>query len=124
MSEFRFYALFMHFYALFMHFYVFSYAFLCIFVHHPQMVFDHNLHYMAPFAIPRAGFCTEFRRASVVFSYLGVDFVAAGWIFRPWGWHSGPGTILASSGVPKKIILQRNHFVRGWQGNPSCPNEF
>ena len=71
----------MHFYALFMHF---SYMFVH-FVHYPYMVFDHNLHYMAPFAIPRAGFCTEFQRASFVFSYQGVDFGAAGQIFRPWG---------------------------------------
>ena len=28
------------------------------------MVFGYNLHYMAPFAIPRAGFCIVFRCAS------------------------------------------------------------
>ena len=81
-----FYALFMHFYALFMHFY----AFLCIFVHYPQVVLDHNLCYMAPFAIPRAGFCTEFRRASFVFSCPGLIFWTTGQIFRPWGQISRP----------------------------------
>ena len=39
-----------------------------------KMVFGHNLHYMAPFAIPRAGFCIVFQRASFVFSFPGADF--------------------------------------------------
>ena len=39
-----------------------------------KMVFGHNLHYMAPFAIPRAGFCMVFQRASFVFSCPGTDF--------------------------------------------------
>ena len=62
--------------------------FLRIFVHLCALslnCFDHNLHYMAPFAIPRAGFCTEFRRASSVFSSPGVDFGALGQISRPRG---------------------------------------
>ena len=39
-----------------------------------QMVLGHNLHYMAPFGIPRAWFCIVFQRASLVFSCLGADF--------------------------------------------------
>ena len=67
----------MHFYAFvctFRRMFLHCHAFVCIFVQYPQMVFDHNLYYMAPFAIPRAGFCTEFRRASFVFSCPGLDF--------------------------------------------------
>ena len=26
--------------------------------------------------------------------------------------------------VPKKVVLWRNDFVVGFEGNPSCPNEF
>ena len=39
-----------------------------------KMFFGHNLCYMAPFAIPRPGFCMVFHRASFVFSCLGADF--------------------------------------------------
>ena len=35
------------------------------------MIFGHNLHLMAPFAIPRAGFCMVFRRASLYFHAQG-----------------------------------------------------
>ena len=39
-----------------------------------KLVFGHNLHYMAPFGIPRTGFCMFFQPASVAFSCLGADF--------------------------------------------------
>ena len=45
-----------------------------------KMVFGHNLHYMAPFAIPRAGFCMVCQRASFVFSCPGADLGGAGQI--------------------------------------------
>ena len=86
----HFLCIFMHFLCIFMHFLCIFYAFLCIFVHYPQVVLDHNLCYMAPFAIPRAGFCIEFRRASFIFSCPGVDFGTTGQIFRPWGQISRP----------------------------------
>ena len=38
-----------------------------------KMVFGHNLHYMAPFGIPRTGFCMVFQHASLVVSCLEVD---------------------------------------------------
>ena len=41
---------------------------------HSKMVFGHNLHYMAPFGIPRPGFCMVFQRASFVCSCPGTDF--------------------------------------------------
>ena len=74
---------FMCFYVLFMH----LHAFLCII---PTMVLDHDLYYMAPFAIPRAGFCTEFRHASFICSCPGVIFWTTGQIFRPWAQISRP----------------------------------
>ena len=45
-----------------------------------RMVFVRNLHYMASFAIPRAGFCMVFQRASFAFSCPGVDLGARGQI--------------------------------------------
>ena len=88
------------------------------------MVFGHNLRYMAPFDFSRAGFCMVFRRASFVFSCPGTDFGGWDWILDlqvnilAWGpfWHQKM--------VPKKVVLWRNDFVMGVQGNPSCPNEF
>ena len=57
-----------------------------------RMVLGHNLHYMAPFAIPRAGFCMVFQRASFVSSCPEADFGALGQILEPSGQHVGPGT--------------------------------
>ena len=37
----------------------------------PKMVLGHNLHHMAPFPNPRAGFCMVFRRASFIFLVPG-----------------------------------------------------
>ena len=34
------------------------------------------------------------------------------------------GRFLGDFGVPKNTFLQRNDFVAGIQGDPSCPNEF
>ena len=57
-----------------------------------RMGFGHNLHYMAPFAIPRAGFCIVFQRTSFVYSCPEADFGARGQILKPSGQHFGPGT--------------------------------
>ena len=59
-----------------------------------KMVFGRNLHLMAPFEFLEAGFCTEFRRASFVFSCPGADFCAQDWIVWTWGRRFGPGTFL------------------------------
>ena len=47
------------------------------------MILGHNLHHMAPFEIPRAGFCMVFQRASFVFSCPGADFGAQDRILDP-----------------------------------------
>ena len=76
------------------------------------MVLGHNLHYMAPFEIPRAAFCMVFRRASFVFSCQGTDFGAQdadfgspGSDFGSPGQHFGPGTILAPQNGPEKNMF-------------------
>ena len=46
-----------------------------------KMVVGHNLHNMAPFAIPNTGFCMVFQRASFVFSCPGADVWAQERIF-------------------------------------------
>ena len=86
-----------------------------------KMVLGHNLHHMAPFAIPRAGCCMVFQRASFVFSCPGADFGAQDRILDTqerildpqvnilgWGafWHQQM--------VPKKVVLWRNDFVVGF----------
>ena len=88
------------------------------------MVFGHTLHYMAPFAIPRAGFCMVFQRASFVFSCPGVEFGARGQIWDPQVDILAWGAFLVNFGVPKNMLLRGNDFVVGIHGIPSCPNEF
>ena len=72
-----------------------------------RMVFGHNLHYMAPFAIPRAGFCMVLQRASfVVFMPLG-GFGSPGSDFGFPGRHFGLGTFLAQCLGPGKHTFAR-----------------
>ena len=78
------------------------------------MVFGHNLHHVAPFEIPRAGFCMVFQRASFVFSCPGADFGSQVNIL---GW----GAFWAEKMVPKKIVLWRNDFVVGVLGESILP---
>ena len=66
------------------------------------MVFGHNLHYMAPFATPRAGFCMAVQRTSFVFvmpwggfGSLGSDLGA----YRPISW---PEDLLGPKNGPEK----------------------
>ena len=49
-----------------------------------KILFGHNLHYMAPFAIPNTGFCMFFQRASFVFSSTGAFFWAQDQILGSW----------------------------------------
>ena len=71
-----------------------------------RMVFGHNLHYMAPFAIPRAGFCMVFQRASFVFSCPGADFGARGQIWDPQVDILAWGAFLVNFWVPKNILCE------------------
>ena len=88
------------------------------------MVFGHNLRYMAPFDVSRAGFCMVFRRASFVFHAWGWILEAGVGFWNPEVDILARGRFLSDFGVPKKIVLQRNGFVVRIQGDPSCPNEF
>ena len=78
------------------------------------MVLGHNLHHMAPFEIPRAGFHMVFQRASFVFSCPGVDFGAQDRILDPQVNILGWGAFWAKKMVPKKVVLWRNDFVMGF----------
>ena len=69
------------------------------------MVFGHNLHYMAPFGIPRPGFCMVFQRASFVFSCPGLDVGAGDPIFGPRVNILARGPFLVNFGVPENILL-------------------
>ena len=89
-----------------------------------KMVFGHNLHHMAPFDFSRAGFCMEFRRASLVFSCPGVDLRDPGRISGPQVHILARGPFWTNFWIPKNILLRGNDFVVGIQGNPSCPEEF
>ena len=40
------------------------------------------------------------------------------------GQHFGSGMFLVRKMVTENVVLWRNDFVVGFQGNPSCPNEF
>ena len=81
------------------------------------MVFGHNLHYMAPFGIPRPGFCMIFQRAS--------SFHARGRIIQP-GIRFGdlgstfwPGDLFwVNTWVLEKLIC--DGIILAWQfrGNP------
>ena len=70
------------------------------------MVFGRNLHYMAPFGIPRTGFCMVFQRASFVFSCPGADFGAQNLILDHqvdiWAWEP----VLVNFGDLKKMNLR------------------
>ena len=65
-------------------------------VSNPKMVLGHNLHYMAPFAIPSARFCMAFQRASFV-------------LVMPGGQTLEPGV--------RSWSLQANIFARGLLGS-------
>ena len=90
-----------------------------------RMVFGHNLHYMAPFAIPRAGFCMVFSARICCFFHARGRILEPGvrfWIPRSTFW---PGDLFGSIfGSRKNILLRGNYFVVWIHGIPSCPNEF
>ena len=65
-----------------------------------------ELEYMAPFAIPRPGFCMVFQRASVVFSCPGSDFLAWDLIFGSQVNSLARGPFLGKKNVPKKVVLR------------------
>ena len=78
---------------------------------------------MAPFGIPRPGFCMVFQRASFVFSCPGQTF-DAGIGFFDLGATFWPGDILGvKNGSRKKMDLRRNHFLVAVQGEFRNPNE-
>ena len=89
-----------------------------------KIVFGHNLHHMAPFAIPRAGFCMVFQRASFVFSCPGPDLGAQDRILEPQVDILAWGPFWLNFWVPKNILLRGSYFVVGIQGSPFCPNDF
>ena len=77
----------------------------------PKMVFGPNLHLMAPFELLEAGFCTEFRHASFVFSRPEADFWTPDLNFGIQGstcWAGDPFWSILGS---QKLLLWRNHFV-------------
>ena len=79
-----------------------------------KMVLGHNLHHMAPFEIPRAGFCMVFHRASFVFSCPGAGLGAQDRILDPQVNILGWGPFWHQKVVPKKVVLWRNDFVVGF----------
>ena len=79
-----------------------------------------KLHGMAPFEALDAGFCTEFRRASFVFSSPGADFGSPGRKLGPPGQilgfpgrHCGTGTLLGSQ---KRYFCEERIFWWGCRG--------
>ena len=93
----------------------------------PKMVFGPNLHYMAPFAIPRTGFCMVFQRASFVFSCPGADFGAQDWILDPRigfgsaGRHLGRGTLFGQFWGLEKSGSAMKLFCGGLAGESVLP---
>ena len=87
------------------------------------MIVGHNLHYMAPFGIPRPGFCMFFQPASFVFHAWGRMFEPGigFWIPRSTFWPGDPFGVKEGS---RKNVLRRNHFVMAVQGKIQDPNEF
>ena len=79
---------------------------------HCKMVLGHNLHYIAPFAIPRTGFCMVFQRASFVVH-------ARGQIWEPGirlldlGQRVGPETFLGSKMGPENSGFATESFCHG-----------
>ena len=78
------------------------------------MVFGHNLRYMAPFAIPRTGFCVVVQRESFDFSCAGTDFEAQDRIWDHQVNMLARGPFLGQFWGPENLKLQLNHFVLGW----------
>ena len=78
---------------------------------------------MARFAIPRPGFCMVFQRASFDFSCPGADFGAQNRILDPQVDILARGPFWGQKWVPKKVNLQRKHFVMAAQGKFPNPNE-
>ena len=88
------------------------------------MFFGHNLRYMAPFAFSRAGLCMVVGAHLLFFHARGRILEAGVGFWNPEVDILARGRFWGDSGVPKKIVLQRNDFVGRIQGDPSCPNEF
>ena len=86
-----------------------------------EMVFGHNLHYMAPFGIPRPGFCMVFQRASFVFHAQGRFFEPriGFWILRSTFW---PGDLFGvKTWSRKKSEFVTESFCHGSSGEISKP---
>ena len=88
------------------------------------MVFGHNFHYMAPFGIPRPGFCMVFQPASFAFHARGETFEHGDQILDPQVDILARGPFWGQKWVPKKVFLRRNHVVVAIQGISQDPNEF
>ena len=78
------------------------------------MVFGHNLRYMAPFDFSRAGFCMQFRLASVVFSCPEVDLVGVGSDLGTPRSTFWPGDLFDPKNGPEKQCFVKNDFVVGF----------
>ena len=85
------------------------------------MVFGLNLHSMAPFAIPRTGFCMVFQRASFVLSCPGTDFGAQDWILDPQVDILARGPLLVNCRGPEKTEFAVKSFCGGLVGESLLP---
>ena len=87
---------------------------------HLKMVFGHNLHYMAPCSIPRAGFCMVFQRASCVYMPES-GFLSPGSDFGSPGRHFCLGTFFVQIWGPDKHEFAMKSFCDGLAGESLLP---
>ena len=85
------------------------------------MFFGRNLHLIAPFELFPAGFCTEFQRASFVFSRPRADVWTPGQNLGPRGRHVGPGTFLDQFWGSEKHTFARKGFCGEDTGESPTP---
>ena len=85
------------------------------------MVFGHNLHYMAPFAIPRPGFCMVFQRAPFVFSCPRADFGAQNRILDPQVDMLARGPFFVNVEILKNTEFAMTSFCGGLAGESLLP---